>query len=109
MSGGEIFVPKIPSYRLPDLVKAFSKNAIIKIIGIRPGEKIHEEMITMHDSPNSIECKNFYVIYPNEQLKKIGLLKLKGKACMVNYRYSSDQNKEFLNISELRTLIKEIS
>ena len=109
MSGGEIFVPKIPSYRLPDLVKAFSKNAIIKIIGIRPGEKIHEEMITMHDSPNSIECKNFYVTYPNEQLKKIGLLKLKGKACMVNYRYSSDQNKEFLNISELRTLIKEIS
>ena len=109
MTGGEIFVPKIPSYRLLDLVKAYSASPKIRIIGIRPGEKIHEEMITMHDSPNSIECKNFYVIYPNEQLKKSGLLRLKGKACSTNYRYSSDQNKEFLNISKLKSLIAEIS
>tara|TARA_B110000305_G_C19436713_1_gene639413 strand:+ start:1082 stop:2068 length:987 start_codon:yes stop_codon:yes gene_type:complete len=109
MTGGEIFVPKIPSYRLLDLVKAYSASPKIRIIGIRPGEKIHEEMITMHDSPNSIECKNFYVIYPNEQLKKSGLLRLKGKACLTNYRYSSDQNKEFLNISKLKSLIAEIS
>ena len=109
MTGGEIFVPKIPSYRLLDLVKAYSASPKIRIIGIRPGEKIHEEMITMHDSPNSIECKNFYVIYPNEQLKKSGLLRLKGKACLTNYRYSSDQNKEFLNVSKLKSLIAEIS
>ena len=109
MIGGEIFVPKIPSYKLLDLVKAYSARPKIKIIGIRPGEKIHEEMITMHDSPNSIECKNFYVIYPNEQSKKSGMLRLKGKACSINYRYSSDQNKDFLNISKLKSLIKEIS
>ena len=108
MNGGEIFIPKIPSYRLLDLVKAFSENPKIKIIGIRPGEKIHEEMITTHDSPNTIECKNFYVIYSHAKLKKNGLSRLKGKACPVNYKYSSDLNKDFLTIPQLRALIKEM-
>ena len=108
MDGGEIFIPKIPSYRLLDLVKAFSKNAKIKIIGIRPGEKIHEEMITMHDSPNTIDCNNFYVIYSNQKEKNAGLLRLKGKSCPINYSYSSDTNKDFLNTPQLKSLIKTI-
>ena len=108
MDGGEIFVPKIPSYKLLDLAKAFSRNAKIKIIGTRPGEKIHEEMITKYDSPTTIDCKNFYVIYSNQKEKNAGLLRLKGKVCPINFSYSSDKNKDFLNISQLKSLIKNI-
>ena len=73
MRGAEVFVPKIPSYRLLDLVKAFSKKPKIRIIGMRAGEKIHEEMVSIYDSRNTIECKNFYIIYPNDELKKKGI------------------------------------
>jgi UDP-N-acetylglucosamine 4,6-dehydratase len=108
MDGGEIFVPKIPSYKLLDLAKAFSRNAKIKIIGTRPGEKIHEEMITKYDSPTTIDCKNFYVIYSNQKKKIAGLLRLKGKVCMENFSYTSDKNKDFLNTIQLKSLIKTI-
>lgn len=109
MRGSEVFVPKIPSYRLLDLVKAFSKKPKIRIIGMRAGEKIHEEMISIYDSRNAIECNNFYIIYPNDELKKKGLIRLKGKSCPKNYSYSSDNNKKFLNLKELKSLVKEIS
>jgi len=108
MQGGEIFIPKIPSYKLLDLVKAFSNKPKIKIIGTRPGEKIHEEMVTMHDSPNTINCKNFFIIYPNNELKKKGKLRFKGKECEKNFRYSSENNSYFLNISELKKLIMNL-
>ena len=108
MRGAEVFVPKIPSYRLLDLVKAFSKKPKIRIIGMRAGEKIHEEMVSIYDSRNTIECKNFYIIYPNDELKKKGLIRLKGKPCPKNYNYSSDNNKKFLNLKELKSLVKEI-
>ena len=65
MIGGEIFVPKIPSYNIITLVKTFKKNANIKMIGLRPGEKLHEEMISIHDSMNTIEAKDHFVILPN--------------------------------------------
>ena len=64
MKGGEIFVPKIPSYRIIDVVKAINPSCKIKTIGIRPGEKLHEEMITSTDSKNTVEYKNYYVILP---------------------------------------------
>ena len=109
MKGSEIFVPKIPSYRLLDLVKAFSKKPKIRIIGIRAGEKIHEEMVSIYDSRNAIECKNFYIIYPNESLQKNGMNRLKGRPCLKDYSYTSDNNTKFLNLKELKFLIKEIS
>ena len=62
--GQEIFVPKLPSYTITDLAQAVSKKAKIKLIGIRSGEKLHEEMITESDSYNTIESKNFYLILP---------------------------------------------
>ncbi len=62
MLGGEIFIPKIPSYRITDIVKAFSLNKKIKITGVRPGEKLHEEMISSTESLNTIEFKNYFVI-----------------------------------------------
>ena len=65
--GGEIFVPKIPSFKVLDLAKAICKNCKIKIVGIRPGEKLHEEMISKDESLNTIEYKNFYVIIPRSK------------------------------------------
>ena len=65
MWGGEIFVPKIPSYRITDVANAIIPDAKLEIIGIRPGEKIHEEMITASDSINTIEYDNYFVIVPS--------------------------------------------
>ncbi len=66
MQGGEIFVPKIPSYRIMDLVKSISDKPKIKYIGIRPGEKLHEELITRSDSMTTFEFKNFFIILPHQ-------------------------------------------
>ena len=62
MTGGEIFIPKIPSFKIYDLAKAISPINKIKIIGIRPGEKLHEEMVSQSDGPNTLEFKNHFVI-----------------------------------------------
>ncbi len=105
MRGSEIFVPKIPSYKLMDLVYAFSRSPKIQIIGIRPGEKIHEEMISLFDSPNTIDCGNFFVIYPSQELKNKGLKIMKGQKCPNKFRYSSDDNKKFLKVDDLKKLI----
>ena len=68
MTGGEIFVPKIPSFKVIDLAKAISNTAKIKFIGIKPGEKLHEELISLHESKNTIEYKNYFVIASNSEL-----------------------------------------
>lgn len=110
MWGGEIFVPKIPSYKILDLVKSINSNAKIKIIGIRPGEKIDEEMISAQESLNTIESKNFYIITPNlkdKDFKKEYLKKNKYfKACKEEFIYSSKNNSNFLSVSQLVKLIK---
>ena len=110
MWGGEIFVPKIPSYRLIDLVKAISPNVKIKYIGIRPGEKLHEEMISNDEGPNTVEFKNYFSIIPNSDLiqwskKKYLSNNRGGKILKSNFSYNSQNNKNFLNVSELRKLI----
>ncbi len=108
--GGEIFVPKIPSYKIMDLVKAISTNAKVKFIGRRSGEKIHEEMITKSDSFNSLEFKDFFIIFPdnkNTLLRKHYIKKYKGKKIDENFSYNSKDNK-YLTISNLRKLIKKV-
>ncbi len=105
MRGSEIFIPKIPSYHLMDLVYAFSDNPKINLIGIRPGEKIHEEMISLFDSPNTIDCKNFFIIYPSQEIKNFRKKIMKGISCASQFRYSSDTNKHFLKIQDLKKLI----
>ena len=110
MVGGEIFVPKIPSYRLTDLAKTIAPHSKFKIIGKRPGEKIDEEMITISDAVNTIECKSYYVILPSPgYLAKNHINKIirinKGKFCKKNFSYNSGNNKHFLSISELKKLI----
>jgi UDP-N-acetylglucosamine 4,6-dehydratase/5-epimerase len=102
--GGEIFVPKIPSFYITDLAKAISPESKIKIIGIRPGEKIHEEMISVYDSPRTIEKKNYYLI-----LSDYGLKKYNSKNFLKNnFIYRSDTNSHFLNVKDLKKIIKQI-
>lgn len=108
MWGGEIFIPKIKSYQLIDLANAISKNLKIKIIGIRPGEKIHEEMISSNDSSNTVELKNSFVICPNSEFiewnKKNYRKKFNGKFCKNDFSYSSNKNI-FLTSNEIKKII----
>ncbi len=115
MQGGEIFVPKIPSYRIMDLVKSISNNPKIKYIGIRPGEKLHEELITRSDSMTTFDFKDFFIILPHQiffskRLKNfLKNYKLRFKLCKNDFYYSSDKNKNFLSIQALKQLIKNIN
>ena len=107
---GEIFVPKIPSYRIGDLAKAICPKSKIKIIGIRPGEKVNEEMVSSHDSVNTIETKNSYIITPSlkfKNFKKEYLKKFRSaKNCKKNFSYNSKDNPHFLSVKEIKKLIK---
>ena len=105
--GGEIFVPKLQSYNILDLAKAISPNSKYKTIGIREGEKLHEEMITKSDSLNTLENKKFYIILPSNM--DIAKFKKKFKANKVSkmFSYNSLENKQRLNISQIRKLISK--
>ena len=110
MWGGELFIPKIPSYRILDVAKAIAPDAKLKIIGIRPGEKLHEEMITETDSLNCVEFKNHYVILPSMPLwDEVKFIKESyhesGKKCDFGFSYNSGTNANFLTVEELKKLI----
>ncbi|MBI5540020.1 MAG: UDP-N-acetylglucosamine 4,6-dehydratase (inverting) [Bacteroidia bacterium] len=107
--GGEIFVPKIPSYKITDVATAIGPNCKQEIIGVRPGEKIHEEMITEHDSYNTIDAKDFYIILPilpEEVLKKYES-HFSAKHVPEGFKYNSGTNTEWLSVEEIRNLTKE--
>lgn len=108
MWGGEIFVPKIPSYRIIDVAEAIAPGAQIKIVGIRPGEKLHEEMITETDAANAIEFNNYFVILPSVPLWNVKefMRRFDGKPCRSGFRYQSGTNPEWLTVDQIRTLIK---
>jgi len=112
MWGGELFVPRIPSYRILDVANAIAPEAKHKIVGIRPGEKLHEEMITESDAMNTVEFDDYFVILPSVQLfSKTKFLKesnsKEGKFCEDGFSYNSNTNKHFLTEHELKQLIKE--
>jgi UDP-N-acetylglucosamine 4,6-dehydratase len=109
MWGGEIFVPKIPSYRILDLAQAIAPNCKQEIIGIRPGEKLHEEMITQTDAINTLEFDDYYVILPSTPLWEVKLYSetFGGNHCPDGFKYSSDTNTRWLTVPELRHLIRE--
>ncbi len=111
--GGDILVPKLKSYMVIDLIKSFNPKLKLKKIGIRPGEKIYEEMVTKSDSLNTIELKNYYVILPNtfsdnKILKTRGYYKSKFNAKNVKrgFSYNSANNKDFLSFKELKKFFK---
>jgi len=105
--GSEILVPKIPSYKIMDLAKSIGPSSKIKFIGVRPGEKIHEEMITESDSDTTYDIGDYYIILPSkngEILKKYKKFNI--KKVYSNFSYNSGDNKKFLTIQEIRKLIK---
>jgi UDP-N-acetylglucosamine 4,6-dehydratase/5-epimerase len=107
MKGAEILVPKIPSYKILDLAKSIGPKCKIKVIGVRPGEKIHEEMISESDSFTTFDIGNYYIILPVQNKSLIGRYKkFNIKKVTPNFRYSSGTNSKFLNIKELKFLIK---
>jgi UDP-N-acetylglucosamine 4,6-dehydratase len=111
MWGGELFVPKIPSYRIIDVAQAVMPNSEYKIIGIRPGEKLHEEMITQTDSMNCIEFKDYYVILPSMNLWDVEKFRLEsssfnGAFCQNEFSYNSGTNNDFLSVEQIKNLIK---
>mgnify|MGYP001160088128 FL=1 len=106
--GGEILIPKIPSFKVIDLIKAIKGNKKIKVIGIRKGEKLHEEMITISDSLNTIETNKYYfIINENPNLPKYYKNKFKSKFVNKNFSYSSDSNSKFLSIKQLKSILKK--
>lgn len=106
--GGEILVPKIPSYRIGDVAEAVGPNCRHEIVGIRPGEKLHEEMITTSDSPNTIDLGNYFAILGSglQQNIPMYLEKLKAKYVPPGFAYESGKNPNFLNVEQIRSLIK---
>lgn len=110
MWGGEIFVPKIPSYRITDLAVAIAPDCQMNSVGIRPGEKLHEEMVTATDALNTVEMKDYFVILPSLQLKwdaNSFIEAFSGRMCPEGFSYNSGTNTEWLSIDEIRSLIVE--
>ena len=109
--GGEIIVPKIPSYRLIDLAKAICPKCKLKVTGIRPGEKLHEEMITVSDSYNTFDIGKYYIILDNINLKNLSRYSktYKIKKVYKNFSYNSLNNPSFLTVKEIINLVKKIN
>ena len=106
--GGEIFIPKIPSFKLIELAEAIGPSCRKEIVGLRPGEKIHEEMITTSDSHRTFDIGKYYLILPNEKdisYEKYAQYK-NHKKVEENFSYNSGKNSKFLSVNELRELIK---
>ena len=106
--GGEVFVPKIPSYRITDVAEAIGPSCEKPVVGIRPGEKIHEEMITSSDSFTTIDLGDYYAILPSddrvrERYKDAGIDTI---LVPTGFAYSSEINPHFLTVPQLRELIR---
>ncbi len=108
LHGGEIIVPKLPSYRLCDLANAIDPNCKKEFVGLRPGEKIHEEMITSDDSLNTFDLGNIYSILPDHPDFQVEsyIKKFKAKKVPEGFSYNSGTNKNFLNSFHLQELLK---
>ncbi|MDD4975387.1 MAG: UDP-N-acetylglucosamine 4,6-dehydratase (inverting) [Bacteriovorax sp.] len=107
--GGELFVPKIPSYKILDVAKAVAPDCKIEIVGIRPGEKLHEEMITETDSLSTYDCGKYYVISPSLHSWNLNDWTKKFNAVIVaeGFKYNSETNSEWLSVEEIRDQIKK--
>ena len=109
--GGEIYVPKIPSYRITDVAEAIAPGCRQEIVGIRPGEKIHEEMISDSDSFFTIDAGKYYVIVPNlpfisfDDTMNTFLDHYQAQRVEFGFRYSSGTNDEWLSVEDMRNLI----
>ena len=105
--GGEIFVPKIPSYRITDVASAVAPNAEQRIVGIRPGEKLHEEMITPSDSFNTVDLGPYFAILPTggEYSTEDYCGRTGAQRVQAGFSYTSGNNEDFLSVGQLREMI----
>lgn len=106
--GGELYVQKCPSFKVTDLAKAMKEDCEFKDVGIRPGEKLHEVMVTEEDSRTTYEYDNHYIIYPDFEWWENINNRSGGKKVEDRFRYSSDTNKEWLSIKKIRELLNKI-
>ncbi|SDZ33561.1 UDP-N-acetylglucosamine 4,6-dehydratase [Evansella caseinilytica] len=106
MQGGEVFVPKIPSMKVTELAAAIAPECEIEIVGIRPGEKLHEAMITEDDARQTLEYEDYYLIQPEFPWWKKDYGN-GGKPVPEGFRYTSDSNSEWLNVDDLKKLVNE--
>ena len=109
--GGEVFVPKIPSYKISDVATAIAPELEHKLVGIRPGEKLHEEMITSSDSYNTVDLGKYYAILPQKspysQYSKDDYKKtFNGLDVPDGFSYNSGNNTEWESVESLRELVK---
>jgi len=107
--GGELLVPKIPSYRITDVAEAIGPSCDKQIVGIRPGEKIHEEMITASDSFSTVDLGPYYAILPSDgsTLARYRAAGIETPAVPAGFAYNSGTNPDFLTVNQLRSLIRE--
>ncbi|HTU12659.1 MAG TPA: UDP-N-acetylglucosamine 4,6-dehydratase (inverting) [Allosphingosinicella sp.] len=110
MWGGELFVPKIPSYKILDVASAIAPDAKIEIVGIRPGEKLHEEMITTTDALSTVEFDDYYVILPSLPLWDVDRFAAEsgngnGRMVADGFAYNSGTNDSFLTVDQIKALI----
>lgn len=110
MHGGEVYVPKIPSMKVIDLARAVAPDCRLEIVGIRPGEKMHEVMVPEDDARHTLEFEDHFAIMPSfhpwsdrHYARRKG-----GKPCPPGFRYGSDNNTQWLSVEDLRGLIKEV-
>ena len=108
MLGGEIYVKRIPSMSIMDIAKAVSPNAITEIIGIRPGEKLHEQMIGQEDAPHTYEYSDYFKILPAIHNWSSDPNRIKtGRKVAPNFQYISNTNSEWMPVEELVNWIKQ--
>jgi len=107
MTGGELFVPKIPSMRIVDLARAMAPDARLEIIGIRPGEKLHEEMIAVTDSRRTLDMGTHYLIQPEMEWWRPEV-PLDGAPVPDGFSYTSDANSEWLTVDQLREMVASV-
>lgn len=106
MQGGELYVPRIPSMRIMDLVEAVAPGSETREIGIRPGEKLHEEMISLDDSRRTLRLGDRYVVLPT--IANWGFTPPEGEALPEGFAYQSDSNDQWLSVDDMRALIKSL-
>jgi len=108
MVGGELFVPKLPSMNIMDLAKAIGPECRTEIIGIRPGEKLHEIMIPVDEARNTLEFSNYYIIQPNFRFFERRFKNDDGKPVREDFEYNSGTNTKWINIEQLNEMIKNL-
>ena len=108
MIGGEIFVKKLPSVKILDLANAINNKIKKKFIGIRPGEKLHEQMISKEEFYNTVEFKDYFKIIPSSSNNRQKYLN-GGKLVKQDFEYNSMSNKDYLNVNQIKNKIKKIN